>query len=71
MAIAPQLTVRRNYPYAGKGDGLTAYLRCRFPQRAYVGVELEINQRIVFAEGPAWTTLRHTLVSTLRTASAA
>jgi predicted N-formylglutamate amidohydrolase len=70
-AIAPQLTVRRNYPYAGKGDGLTAYLRCHFPQAAYVGVELEINQRIVFAAAPAWTALRHTLASTLRTATAA
>ena len=30
-AIAPQLRVRRNYPYAGKGDGLTSYLRRRFP----------------------------------------
>jgi predicted N-formylglutamate amidohydrolase len=67
-AIAPQLTVRRNYPYAGKGDGLTTYLRCRFPQRAYVGIELEINQRIVFAAGPGWTALRRTLVSALLTA---
>jgi predicted N-formylglutamate amidohydrolase len=70
-AIAPQLVVRRNYPYAGKGDGLTAYLRCHFPQRAYVGVELEINQRIVFAAGPPWSALRRTLVSALRTACAA
>jgi predicted N-formylglutamate amidohydrolase len=70
-AISPQLTVRRNYPYAGKGDGLTAYLRCRFPQGAYVGVELEINQRIVFAAGPPWTALRRALVSALHTACAA
>jgi predicted N-formylglutamate amidohydrolase len=68
LAACPQLTVRRNYPYAGKGDGLTAYLRCHFPQRAYIGIELEISQRIVFAAGPAWAALRRTLVSALRTA---
>ena len=27
-ALAPELRVRRNYPYAGKGDGLTSHLRC-------------------------------------------
>jgi predicted N-formylglutamate amidohydrolase len=69
-AIAPHLSVRRNYPYAGKGDGLTAYLRRHFPQRTYVGIELEINQRIVFAAGPAWTALRRALVSSLLTACA-
>src|SRR5882672_749711 len=40
-AFAPELRVRRNYPYAGKGDGLTSHLRLRFPPKAYVGVELE------------------------------
>ena len=29
-ALAPQLRVRRNYPYAGKGDGLTSHLRAGF-----------------------------------------
>jgi predicted N-formylglutamate amidohydrolase len=31
---APDLTVRRNYPYAGKGDGLTARFRRRLPPGA-------------------------------------
>ncbi len=48
---APELRVRRNYPYAGKGDGLTSHLRRRFPRGAYVGIELEVNQSIVFAGG--------------------
>ena len=42
---APALVIRRNYPYAGKGDGLTSYLRHCYPPGAYVGVELEINQK--------------------------
>ena len=53
--MAPNLRVRRNYPYAGKGDGLTSYLRQQFSPAAYVGIELEINQKIVFAAGPRWT----------------
>jgi predicted N-formylglutamate amidohydrolase len=69
-AIAPELKVRRNYPYAGKGDGLTSHLRLRFPQGAYVGIELEINQRIVFAGGRGWTRLRRVLIDSLRRACA-
>ena len=51
--LAPALRVRRNYPYLGEADGLTAQLRLRFPPQAYVGIELEINQRIVRAAGRA------------------
>ena len=69
-AIAPELRVRRNYPYAGKGDGLASYLRGRFPRGAYVGIELEINQRIVRAGGRRWTALRGALIDSLRTACA-
>ena len=54
----PDLRVRRNYPYAGKGDGLTSHLRRRYPPRAYVGIELEVNQAIVFAAGRHWPALR-------------
>jgi predicted N-formylglutamate amidohydrolase len=70
-AFAPELRVRRNYPYAGKGDGLTSHLRQRFPSSAYVGIELEVNQRIVLAAGRRWTTLRRALIDSLRAACAA
>ena len=69
-AIAPQLRVRRNYPYAGKGDGLTAALRSRFPPGAYVGIELEVNQETVFAAAPRWTGLRAVLLDGLHAACA-
>jgi len=69
--MAPELRVRRNYPYAGKGDGLTSYLRLQFPPTAYVGIELEVNQKIVFAAGRRWTALRGVLVDSLRAARAA
>jgi predicted N-formylglutamate amidohydrolase len=68
--LAPPLRVRRNYPYAGKGDGLTSYLRRRFPPGVYVGIELEINQGIVVAGGRPWTALRSVLIDSLRMACA-
>ncbi len=70
-ALAPELRVRRNYPYAGKEDGLTAHLRRRFPPGAYVGIELEVNQRIAIAAGRRWTVLRTVLIDALRAAIAA
>ena len=69
--VAPTLRVRRNYPYAGKGDGVTSYLRRRFPRSAYAGIEVEINQDIVFAAGPRWTSLRRVLIDSLRMACGA
>lgn len=54
----PELDVRRNYPYTGKSDGFTAYLRRRFPAALYVGVELEINQKHVLRGGGGWHALR-------------
>jgi predicted N-formylglutamate amidohydrolase len=70
-ACAPELRVRRNYPYAGKGDGLTSHLRRRFLESDYIGVELEVNQSIVFAGHQRWAALRASLVETLRATCAA
>ena len=60
------LKLRRNYPYEGKGDGLTALLRKRYPDAAYIGMELEVNQRFAAAGGPVWTALRANVVAALR-----
>lgn len=67
---APDWRVRRNYPYTGRSDGLTAYLRKRFPPAAYVGVELEINHGHVLAGGRRWRALRADVVASLRAALA-
>lgn len=40
------LVVRHNYPYKGKADGFTTYLRKKFPE-GYSGIELEVNQKFV------------------------
>lgn len=66
----PGLTVRRNYPYAGKSDGFTTYLRGRFSERVYVGVELEINQKHVFEGNWHWRVVRDWVVDALRLALA-
>ena len=64
---APAMRVRRNYPYQGRGDGLTSLLRKRYPDEAYVGIELEVNQRFVLAGGTPWDTLRTQVVDSLAT----
>jgi predicted N-formylglutamate amidohydrolase len=40
------LNVRYNYPYLGKMDGFTTYLRKQFISN-YIGIELEVNQKYV------------------------
>jgi predicted N-formylglutamate amidohydrolase len=66
----PALKLRRNYPYEGKGDGLTSLLRKRYTPDQYVGMELEVNQRFVLAGGPAWDTLRADVIAALAEALA-
>lgn len=46
--ISPDLKIRYNYPYLGKSDGFTTYLRKKFPNY-YRGIELEVNQK--FSDG--------------------
>ncbi len=64
-AKAPDLTIRRNYPYAGKADGLTTALRGQFPAEAYLGIELEINQKHVVSGRRHWQALRHLVLAAL------
>ena len=41
------LRIRRNYPYRGTADGFTASLRKTHSGRAYLGIEIEINQAML------------------------
>jgi predicted N-formylglutamate amidohydrolase len=47
----PGWKVRRNAPYRGVSDGMTTSLRREFPGGAYLGIELEINQRHIRRRG--------------------
>jgi len=62
---SPGLRVKRNYPYRGWADGLTTYLRTRFPGDAYMGIELEVNQKFPLGDPARWRALRRTLVGSL------
>jgi predicted N-formylglutamate amidohydrolase len=64
-----QRRVRLNYPYRGTSDGFTTRLRRRHAPGAYLGVEVEVNQRLVRAAG--WTWLRGALAEGFADAVAA
>jgi predicted N-formylglutamate amidohydrolase len=65
MAAAPELVLRRNYPYRGVTDALVTHLRRQHGDR-YAGVEIEVNQKYV---GTArWRSLVAVLAATLGTA---
>jgi predicted N-formylglutamate amidohydrolase len=62
--IAPELHVRRNYPYRGWSDGLTTALRAALPPARYLGIELEVNQALV-AMSAAWARTRSAIAESL------
>lgn len=43
----PNLCVMLNVPYNGADDGFTTYLRTKFDEQVYCGIELEVNQKFV------------------------
>lgn len=47
LSLESPYRVRRNYPYLGRSDGFTTALRHRYPAARYLGIELEINQRLL------------------------
>ncbi len=51
------LIVRMNYPYQGKADGFTTALRKNWRAVAYVGIEIEVNQKWSLGERGAWRRL--------------
>ncbi|HEX3020658.1 MAG TPA: N-formylglutamate amidohydrolase [Chitinispirillaceae bacterium] len=55
------IRVRRNYPYKGTSDGLTAALRKRFGADCYAGIEIEVNQLQVVSATELWTAIMEKL----------
>lgn len=60
----PEMTVRRNYPYLGRADGLTTSLRKLFPATRYMGIEVEVNQKYSPAS-PGWREIARALEATI------
>ncbi|WP_292256709.1 N-formylglutamate amidohydrolase [Marinospirillum sp.] len=66
-ACAPNLDVRRNFPYDGRNDGLTTSLRKLYPPDAYLGIELELNQKNTLLPTDQWAALRAAVITSLHT----
>lgn len=45
------LSIRLNYPYLGRSDGLTSFLRKCFDEAGYLGIEVEVNQALTTSKG--------------------
>jgi len=62
---APALRVRRNQPYRGTSDGLTTALRRGHAPDRYLGIELEVNQRLLVGDAHAARRIGRTIAATL------
>jgi predicted N-formylglutamate amidohydrolase len=62
MAL-PDKMIKLNEPYQGTDDGFTTYLRKRFPDDMYAGIEIEINQK--FVNSKAFGEIQHALLECL------
>ena len=45
--VLPPYRIQFNKPYLGIDDGFTTYLRTKFKDKDYAGIELEINQKLI------------------------
>ena len=66
----PALRVRRNQPYRGTADGLTTALRRAHPAGRYLGIELEVNQRLLIGEAPGARKIERAITASLAVALA-
>jgi predicted N-formylglutamate amidohydrolase len=60
---APHMRVLHNEPYKGTDDGFTTYLRTKFADEEYLGIEIEVNQR--FVATPQMVEVRTLLLQTV------
>lgn len=60
------LVVRFNYPYLGTADGLPTYLRRKFKNEQYIGIELEVNQKYVQGPESEWQKMQQVISKSLK-----
>jgi hypothetical protein len=46
----PSFVTKFNEPYKGTDDGFTTYLRQKFRDTEYLGIEVEVNQKYLNTE---------------------
>lgn len=65
-ALLPDLCVRFNYPYKGIADGFTTYMRKKFKNYEYSGIELEMNQKYFLTTTRDWPPLKRALIQSVK-----
>ncbi len=63
--LDPELYVRFNYPYLGISDGFPTYLRRKFTDAQYIGIELEVNQKFALGDPQQWRQLQKLIRTSL------
>ncbi len=61
-----RLTIRRNYPYLGIGDGVPLEFRKRYSPEQYVGITLELNRSLIAKPSKRRLHIADVLVRSLR-----
>lgn len=64
--LDPDVLVRYNYPYLGISDGFPTYLRRKFNERQYMGIELEVNQKFPLGDPQQWAHLKQLIKQSLQ-----
>jgi predicted N-formylglutamate amidohydrolase len=62
------LVIGRNDPYRGASDGLTTWLRGRYAPTGYLGIEVEVNQKLLGPGGHFPAAVTRGVVDALRAA---
>ena len=60
-----ELLVRFNYPYLGIADGFPTYLRRKFSEEQYAGIELEVNQKFPLGNPEEWEQVKNDIYTSL------
>lgn len=66
LSSGAEFTVHRNAPYRGTSDGFVTALRRQFADDAYIGIELEVNQRFFLTSSQSHSKLPSLLTSSFR-----
>lgn len=64
--LDPDVLVRYNYPYLGISDGFPTYMRRKFDERQYMGIELEVNQKFPLGDPQQWQHLKQLIKQSLQ-----
>lgn len=60
----PEFRIRMNQPYKGISDGFTTSLRKTFDPNSYLGIELEVNQKLILKNKADWINICSKLADT-------